>query len=272
MRNFCLSGLVFAVLAAPVWSHEFWIEPEQYQVESNKTMTAHLKNGENFKGISLAWFENRFTRFDVIKGNTQTPVEGRMGDTPALQTNSGAAGLMVIVHETTPSTVTYKEWDKFLRFVDHKDFRNAVEIHEDNGWSKERFRESYTRHAKSLVSVGDGSGADRALGLKTEFVALVNPYSPTFDGAMDVRLLHNGMPRIDAQVEVFAKSPEGAVEVSLHRTDDAGEARVPVDPGYAYLFDAVVLQPLAPSAADDNAPVWETLWASLTFEVPLSAP
>jgi hypothetical protein len=46
-----------------------------------------------------------------------------------------------------------------------------------------------------------------------------------------------------------------------------GKALIPVKAGTEYLFDAVVMRPLPGSVAEDT-PVWETLWASLTFRVP----
>lgn len=268
MRFLRLSILLFFAITRPAWSHEFWIEPEQYQVESDETIKAHLRNGENFKGVSLGWFDRRFTRFEIVHGEDVRPVEGRMGDTPALQVEAGQPGLAVILHETTPSKITYRDWEKFMKFVRHKDFKDAEEVHDAKGWSKEKFSESYTRHAKALVAVDGGAGEDRAFGLETEFVALSNPYSPDFDGAMRVLLFYEGAPRPDAQVEVFEKAPDGVATITLHRTDAAGEARVPVKPGHSYLFDAVVLRPSAITGTEENAPLWDTLWAALTFEVP----
>ena len=69
-------------------------------------------------------------------------------------------------------------------------------------------------------------------------------------------------------MEVFAKAPDGTVEITLHRTDDAGVAAIPVASGMQYLFDAVVLAPSAEAGSDENAPVWDTFWAALTFAVP----
>lgn len=263
--------VVFALLcASTAQSHEFWIEPTQYQVESGAPIEAHLRNGENFKGISLSWFDRRFTRFDIVSGDTVTPVEGRMGDTPALQATAPQDGLLIVLHETTEQTLTYKAWDKFLRFVEHKDLALAVETHEANGWPKEGFREVYTRHVKSLIAVGNGDGSDRAFGLKTEFVALSNPYDADFNGQMRVQVNYLGAPRADAQVEVFARAPDGTVEVSLYRTSDMGQATIPVRAGYEYLFDAVVLRPSSRAGTEENAPVWETYWAALTFAVPVA--
>ena len=237
-------------------------------MESDAPVVANLKNGEEFEGVALSWFDRNFTRFDMVLADETRPVTGRLGDTPALSSVGWADGLMVVLHETTPSTLTYTDWDKFMRFADHKDFPNAAADHVANGWSQERFRESYTRHAKSLLSVGSGTGQDRAFGLQTEFIALTNPYAPDFANEMRVRLEYQGEPRGNAQVEVFEKNPDGAVTISLTRTDADGMAAISVQPGRSYLFDAVVLRPSPDAGTTDRAPVWETLWAALTFAVP----
>ncbi|WP_227268057.1 DUF4198 domain-containing protein [Roseobacter weihaiensis] len=267
--GFARLSIILALFAgAPALAHEFWIEPEQYQVESGAPVIASLKNGQKFKGVSQAYFENRFTRFETIRGETVKPVDGRLGDSPALQTIAPDEGLLVIVHETTPSTLTYQEWEKFLAFVAHKDFRHAVEHHEAKGWPKQPFRERYTRHVKALIAVGSGAGKDQPQGLATEFIARTNPYLEGFDGTMRVELHDQGRPRADAQVEVFEKSADGAVEITLYRTDANGLVAVPVRPGHSYLFDAVVLREAPAAAGDDRAPLWQTLWAALTFAVP----
>ena len=250
-------------------SHEFWIEPKEYVLDPGAPLDAALLNGQNFEGISLAWFDHRFSRFETAQGDTRTAVAGRIGDTPALQgTAPEEEGLLVILHETTPSTLTYTDWEKFLAFAAHKDFPNAARDHVAAGWSQEKFRESYTRHAKALVAIGAGEGDDRAYGMETEFVALTNPYASGFDGQMRLRVMYRDTPRADAQVEIFDRDPDGDVTVSLTRTDAAGEATVQVTPGHSYLFDAAVLRPGPEAGTSERAPVWETLWAALTFAVP----
>jgi hypothetical protein len=260
---------LLVVLGGTAAAHEFWIEPEQYQVETGAPVVAHLRNGENFKGVSLGWFERRFSRFDLVMGDDVWPVEGRMGDTPALQAMApDKDGLLIVLHETTPSNLTYRDWEKFLKFVAHKNFRTAVAFHEEMGWTTERFRESYTRHAKALIAIGDGQGADRAFGLRTEFVALTNPYDANFDGTMRVQVNDAGTPRPDAQVEVFAQAPDGEVEVTLYRTDEEGQVNIPVLPGFSYLFDAVILRPHPEAGSAEDSPLWASFWAALTFAVP----
>jgi hypothetical protein len=269
MSLFRLTSLLLAFWHANVtFAHEFWIDPLVYQVQSGEPLVANLRNGQNFNGVALAWFENRFTRFEVTMGDETTPVAGRMGDTPALQAVAQGDGLAIVLHETAPSTLTYTEWDKFLAFAAHKDFPNAAADHAAAGWPQDRFIESYTRHAKALVAVGSGAGADRSFGLATEFVALTNPYDPGFDGQMSVLVTLGGIPRPDAQVEIFGRAPDGSVTVTLTRTNADGRATIAVTPGHSYLFDAVVLRPYAGTGTSDATPVWETLWAALTFAVP----
>ena len=245
-------------------AHEFWIEPQKFQVQSGEEMAIDLKNGQNFVGTRLSYFENQFTRFELAQGDALTAAKGRTGDRPALTTTAGQDGLLVILHETTPSTLKYKEWAKFAKFAAHKDFPNAEAEHTAAGWPREDFRESYTRHVKALVAIGSGAGNDRNYGMMTEFVALTNPYVQGFGDIMQVQVFFKNSPRANTQVEVFERAPDETVAITLHRTNAEGIVAIPVKPAHTYLFDAVVLQP---HTADDKS-VWQTLWAALTFHVP----
>jgi hypothetical protein len=262
-----ISAVALCGLSTAAVSHEFWIEPEKFQVQIGENLVVDLRNGQNFVGSALAYFENSFTRFETAQNDQLTPVKGRLGDRPAMQIEPDADGLLIILHETTPSKVRYKEWPKFLKFAAHKDFKDIEARHDALGFPRDVFRESYTRHAKSLVAVGNGAGSDRAFGLKTEFVALSNPYGADFDGLMRVQVLYDGKPRADAQVEVFRRTPSTPkITVTLQRTDNQGITTIPVSPGDDYLLDAVVLEPFTGDGPEDI--VWQTYWAALTFHVP----
>lgn len=256
--------LITILLPAPLLAHEFWIEPARYQVETGAPLVADFRNGQVFKGVALGYFSRQSVRFDVIAGGEVTPVSPRMGDVPALSgLPAPGPGLAVLVHETAPSTVSYKTWETFQTFAEHKGFGEMRARHQARGLPTEGFSETYRRFAKALVAVGDGAGADAATGMETEFVALTNPYTDAA-GPLRVRLLYRGAPRAGAQIEVFEKPASGAVTVTYLATDTAGEAAIPVKPGHAYLLDAVVLRP----APEGGEPVWESLWAALTFAVP----
>ena len=251
---------------AAVSAHEFWIDAKTWQVAPDTPIVADIRVGEEFKGGAYSYLPPRFRRFDIVQGDAVTAVEGRAGDRPALNMAAPAEGLAVVVHVTSDYALTYREWDKFVNFATHKDWVPLIDEHKARGLPETGFRERYSRHGKSLIAVGDGAGMDRAVGLETEIVALANPYTDDLSGGLPVRVLYQGAPRGDAQIELFDKAPDGSVEVSLHRTDADGIAVLPTKPGHTYLVDAVVLRALEPEEESD--PVWESLWASLTFQVP----
>lgn len=261
-------ALACALLTVPAASqaHEFWIEPQAYEVSPGADMVAVLRVGQEFGGIEQAYLRRNFVRFDLDCGTGAVPVEGRDGDRPAMTVPASTDGLCVVIHQTRDYILTYRDWEKFVDFVTHKDFKTALADHAARGLPQTGFTERYSRYAKSLIAVGDGAGSDSEAGLLTEIVAEANPYTDDLANGLPVRVLYEGKPRVDVQVELFEKAADGAVNITLHRTDSEGRVTLPVKAGHAYLADAVVFRELTPE--DENDPVWESLWAALTFAVP----
>ena len=265
IRSLMLRLAALCILAGGAQAHEFWIEPERYVVPEGAAVTGTFRNGEAFVGSTLSYIPGRSARYDVVVGELITAVPARMGDDPALVLENAPEGLLIVVHETADRRLTYREWAKWERFVVHKAFDGVLEAHRARGLPEEGFREAYRRYAKALVAVGDGAGADRAVGLKTEIVAGANPYVDDVSDGLPVQVLLDGAPKAGAQVEMFEKGPDG-VEVTLHVADGAGRVVLPVRAGFAYLLDSVAIEALEPAVAGD--PVWRTHWAALTFAVP----
>ena len=96
-------------------------------------------------------------------------------------------------------------------------------------------------------------------------MAEANPYTDDLSAGFPVRVLYQGAPRANEQVELFARSGDEVV-VSQYRTDTEGRVVLPVEAGVEYLVDSVLLRELEVQAEGDAA--WESIWASLTFRVP----
>jgi hypothetical protein len=262
-----LSLILTLASTSTVHGHEFWLAPEDYTIEPGENIVAHLRVGQNFEGSSFGYIPVNIERFELVNGDAVLTVEGRIGDRPALDIAVPNDGLWVVVHETSDSRLTYQKWEIFVGFVEHKDFADTLEIHAERKLPKTGFKERYRRFVKSLIAVGDGVGADREVGMRTEFVALSNPYTDNISNGLPVKVLFEGAPRIDTQVEIFDRAPDGNVTVTTTRTDARGVALIPVQKGHEYNLDAVVMLQLE---ADDPLldPTWESLWAGLTFRVP----
>lgn len=256
--------IAFGTVAAS--AHEFWIEPLAYQIQPGAEIKADLKVGQEFSGSTYPYRPSQITRFDLLQNGKDTEVEARIGDNPALGMTVDDDGLLVIVHETTDSRLTYTDFAKFEKFVRHKAFPTVIADHDARGLSRDKFVESYRRYAKSLVAVGAGEGNDAPIGMKTEIVALANPYTDEID-TMPVQVFLDRAPRVGAQVEVFEKGPDDSVTITLFSTDKDGKAVLPVKKNHSYLVDAVWAEAL-PNDDTEAGPVWKTHWAALTFYVP----
>ncbi len=261
-------ALIFCLFSTPLAAHEFWIEPIEYQVAAEGNLEAHIVNGEEFAGAKLSYLPQRFVNFVLFSGDQSARVEGRPGDLPALQQEPIGEGLNIAAYQANNATVDYQNWEKFQRFVDHKAFGDVLSRHEARGLPLTDFKEVYSRHAKTLIGVGNSEGADRRVGLETEIVALDNPYTDDLSDGFSVQVYYRNDLRPNTQVEVFEKGSDSRVAIGLYQTNADGIATFPVKPGYAYMVDAVVLREPGAELAERSGAVWETLWANLTFAVP----
>ena len=263
-----LTLILSLLISAPVYAHEFWISPVNYEVAPDEPIEAHFRVGQGFSGSSHSFLTRYATRHGVVHLGQNIDITARNGDRPAFQHPGLPNGLAVLVHETTDSMLTYKDYEKFVAFVEHKDFVGQPETHLARGLPEVGFVESYRRFAKSLVSVGDGAGQDGPVGLDIEIVALANPYTDDLSNGMQVRVLMAGQPRADVQVEVFQRAigTKDTAEITLYRTNSDGIATFPVAAGQEYMIDNVALIPVEPEVQGN--PVWHSLWANLTFNVP----
>jgi hypothetical protein len=248
-------------------AHEFWIEPLAYRIGPSETIEARLKVGQMFEGSVYRYFPQQFARFDVVRDGTAHRVTGRLGDDPALTMSGLGDGLLIAVHESTDSILTYTDPQVFRNFVTSKGRADVLDRHAERGLPASGFRETYRRFAKSLIAAGSGAGADARIGLRTEIVALANPYVDDISGGIPLQVWVEGAPRALTQVDVFLREGEGDVTLESYLTDAEGRVTVPARAGAEYLVDAVAILPL-PNDDPDEGPVWESLWASLTFRVP----
>lgn len=257
-------GLAFSTDSAQ--AHEFWLAPEAWQVAPGDPLEVRLRVGQRLRGPSFVLRPDETRRFEVIHGDQVQPVTGRMGDDPALAMPAPGTGLAIVVHETEDTWLTWRAAEKFQAFLEEKDLTGIWQAHLDRGLPPQDFRESYRRHAKALIAVGDGAGADRRVGLRIEIVALDNPYTDDLSGGMGLQLWLDGQPRADARLTLFDRAPDRSVTETVYRTDAAGRVRVAVTPGHDYLADSVVIAPRDPAPPAEA--VWHSDWAALGFAVP----
>ena len=268
------TNLFFAaalIAPLPAASHEFWIEPRSYELNVGESIEADLKNGEVFKGSTYPFLKRFFSDFIVIDRAGARPVDGRMGDNPAVNLKTERGGLHVFAYASTRNIVNYAKFDKFEAFVKSKRLDRIADTHRERGWPMEKIKETYYRYAKALVKVGSGAGRDRSVGMPIELVAEINPYSAAAKDGVRFQLLWRGAPLPDWDVQVFHFAPGADEATTTHlTTDKTGRVTVPPMGGGEFLVNAVQITEPRVEDAQVNA-LWESIWASTTYALPAEA-
>jgi hypothetical protein len=175
-------------------------------------------------------------------------------------------GLHVLRFQSANYQVSYPTFEKFEVFLDEWDLDWTRAEHAARDFPREDIREVYFRYAKALVAVGGGDGADRALGMPIELVALDNPYLAEPGDMLEIELRFLDAPLTDGRVKHFHRAPDGTVEVTRLRSDAAGRIRILAAPGF-HLINAVHLDVASERMQMFLGAAWQSLWASLTYGV-----
>lgn len=254
-------ALFFA--AAPLLAHDFWIEPSTFHPEVGATVGIALRVGENFHGDPVPRMPGRIRRFVLVSPSGETPVEGVDSQDPAGVARISGPGVQVVGYRSNPSRVDL-EAEKFEQYLKEEGLEAIVAERARRGESAKPSREIYSRCAKALLAAGPGAkgGQDRELGFTLELVAEKNPYASRAGAPFPVRLTYRGAPLPGALVVALNRdAPEKRLSA---RTDGEGRVSLALARSGAWLVKAVHM---VPAPADSGAD-WESLWASLTFEVP----
>lgn len=253
----------------PVNAHEYWIEPLDFTAATQQDVEAHLKVGSDFKGQMLSYIPQFSVGYQLTTEQGSIELKGRAGDRPALIFTPEISGLNILTYQTTKNRVTFAKMEKFTSYLATQGMSEIAERHRERDLPESDFAESYSRYAKSLILVGNEvSGHDQATGMTIELVALQNPYSLNDGDELSVQLLYLGQPLAENQVSIFVQDQErtGELQVSRARTDANGQIQLNLQAGKIYLLNGIKMV----EVNDQEKVVWESFWASLTFEIPVN--
>jgi len=258
-----LHGLVIALGAATASAHEFWVEPSDFTLEHGGRVGIRLCVGDGFEGWSLARNAQRIEKFIAAGPSGQQPIVGLDGSEPAGVARFTAPGDYVIAYRSNRAFTELPalEFDEYLT---DKGLEKIVALRRKQGASQRKVREAYSRHSKALIRVGDADGSvvDRPMGLRLELIAKPDQLPARGDELRSYQLLHDGKPLAGALVTA---SRPGTADGDLRvRTDTDGRAKFRLRAPGMWRVAAVHMVEAPGNVAAD----WESLWASLTFELP----
>lgn len=268
MRRTLLSALLLLAAALPGRAHDFWIEPADFRPARSEPVALALRVGDFARGEPVARDPRRIVRFSCIGPDGEAAVLGRPGADPAGYARPTAEGVHLCVYESNRASVALP-LVKFLGYLDEEGLEALRPAVLARGELTD-VRELYSRSCKALVRVGDGptAGFDRVVGLPLELVPETDPFAASGAGGptpLSIRLLFRGEPVAGALVSADSlDAGGGSLQV---RTNSEGRAMLALPRAGRWL---VASTHMVPWTADESAE-WESVWASLTFEVPGAA-
>jgi uncharacterized GH25 family protein len=265
-RRAVLLGLATACLAPAASAHDFWIEPSTFRPSVGSVVAVSLRVGEGFRGDPVLRDPAMIQKFVLVSGSQETPIAGRSGVDPAGIVRIAEPGVAWIAFRSGRKSLTL-EAEKFDAYLGEEGLERIRELRKQRGESGKPAREVFSRSVKSMLVAGEAKGGakdfDRPLGLTLEIVPRGDPRGVlAAGGGLPLTLLYEGKPLEGALVVAINQAaPEKKLEA---RTDARGEVTLALPGGGVWLVKAVHMTP-APPGLDAE---WESLWTSLTFEIP----
>lgn len=260
VKSFRLALLGLLLCGQTLRAHDFWIEPSSFRPAPGARVAVRLRVGQSFRGDPVPREPQRIERFSMFDGKGEAEVPGVPGSDPAGWLSPSSPGLLWIVYDSGHDSVQL-DAAKFDAYLGEEGLERVRKL---RGSKTTPVKEIYSRCAKSLLSVGSGPGTgyDKVLGLELELVAEKNPYALKPGEELPLRLLYKGKPLDGALLVAVPKSaPDTKVSA---RSDKRGRAALRLDRPGLWLIKAVHMVP-APAGSGAE---WESLWASITFELP----
>lgn len=268
-RPFLAAVPLLLAFAGPAVAHDFWVRPSDFHPRVGARSQLALRVGERFVGDAVPLDPRRVERFVCVGPDGEEPLAFAPGADPAATFTPRVAGIHVVGYRSRRSAITL-EAAKFEAYLREEGLDAVVAWRAAHGETAAPGREVYSRCAKALLVAGDAgtprAGADRALGFPLELVPLRDPTTSAPGSPLRLRVLHEGAPLAGALVRATREgAPDGRRGA---RTDADGRVGLDVDAAGTWLVTCVHML-RAPKDANAD---WESLWASLTFEVTERAP
>ena len=253
--------LIAVLTTASASAHDFWIEPTTFHPEAGAIVPINLRVGEHFAGDPVPRVDARIERFVQIDRSGERTVIGRDGGDPAGVVRIESGSDTMIVYRSAGSFIELDR-GKYEQFIREEGIDWVDREREKRGESNAPWRESFSRCAKALIAGSASSSVfQKRVGLRLELVPETNPYALAAGATLPVRLEFEGRPLQGALVAAINEDdPSNEIR---QRTDRRGRAMLPLTRGGRWLIKSVH----AVRAPVEDEADWETLWASLTFEI-----
>lgn len=254
--------LLLAAAGKGTSAHDTWLRLAASRAESGSPIRLDLTSGMAFPGLETAIRKERVAQARVRLGGTTTPIErlAVAAKSLRLEIAPAARGVATVWVELHPRelTLTPALVQEYLHEIGAS---QEIAAHWATRPEPKRWREVYTKHAKTLVRVGGAGDAQGdtswrdPVGMKLELVPENDPLALRRGGTLVLRLLKDGRP-----LAGLAVGAERARKRVFQTSDSEGRVTFTLDQAGPWLLAATELR----EGANGR---WESDFSTLTLEV-----
>ena len=267
-KRLIVVSLALCAVAVPAIAHDFWLQPQRFQIAPNAPLGATFLVGHG--QFRERWANNdRIVQLNAIFAGRSVDRRSALRSDGAvdLVTRFAVPGLHVLAMQ---SNYAYSDLPA-VRFDDYAKEEGLALItaaRQRAGTRGAPGQERYSRRAKSLIQVGTPTAANqamatRAVGLKLEIVPDKNPYALDPSRRLPLHVLYNGKRLANATVKLTNLASD-AKPVAIAITDRAGRASFLVPARGNWLVNVIWGEPIKGDPKAD----YDTTFSSLTFGYP----
>jgi uncharacterized GH25 family protein len=257
-----IAGLLVSILAVSVFAHETWMMPSAFSAKVGEEVRLDATSGMSFPRLESPILADRVAKAAYRLGQDVFEVTGlKNAETSLVLRQSFAkAGIATIWLDLKPKEIELTD-EEVAEYLDEIHATEKVRSIWAGQKGRVAWRESYTKHLKTFVAVGDAmkdASWSVSTGAALEIVPKTNPCSFEVGQDFTVELQTESKPLPGLPVGLFM----GGAKDRVFRTTNAnGRATFPVAAeGRAMLF-TVRLQP----AKDGKS--WMSDFCTMTFEI-----
>jgi uncharacterized GH25 family protein len=264
MRISVASALLI-LAAAPAAAHDFWIQPQRFQVAPNVDLPvtfqighgeARERYGNNARIVLLGDFFNGQRKDRRAQLRASGPAE--------FITRFAEAGLHILGLQTS---YAYSELpaNRFNDYAREEGLAAVLAARKRAGALGTPGRERYSRRAKALIQVGSAKPLNQTMattpiGLKLEIVPDRNPYALDSSRSLPLHVLYKGKRLPSATVKLTSLEADDRPAATAV-TDEHGRATFRVPAKGNWLLNVVWAEPVQGASNVD----FDTTFSSLTF-------
>lgn len=257
-----LTTSFYAAITMSIFAHDTWLLPGRFQVAPGETVAFDLTSGMAFPALEVGPKRERIEAVLCRLAGRTFELSDFEAAPKSLRIKSAFpdSGVAAIWVKSSPKEIELKA-DEVQHYLDEIDAPATVRQQWSAATEPKRWRESYRKHSKTFVRVGDANtdaSWREPVGMFLEIVPDKDPTALRTGDDFPVRVLKNGEPFANFSLGIVAEDdPKG----SIKKTDATGRVSFRLNKGGRWLLRGTDLR-----KSDKKDVDWESDFTTLTIE------